>query len=84
VENGRVWLPRASRGAKSYVDRSVGDPNLVLPRRGRYGVAGNFIGLQNWPATFVVCLCGPKTASEPQIATRVATRRVCDALIVPL
>jgi hypothetical protein len=52
VENGRVWLPRESRGVKSYVDGSVGDHNLVLPRRGRRRITDDCIEIQNWSATF--------------------------------
>jgi hypothetical protein len=68
VENGRVWLPIGSRGVKSYIDGSAGVPVWHPVRRGQHGVAGDFIGLQNWPTTFSVRRCGPTKVPDPEIA----------------
>jgi hypothetical protein len=72
VENEQVWIPRGSRGVKTYVDGSAGDSNSVLSRRGQLGVVGDFIGLENMPTIFGVCWCEPKNKAGPQISIGVA------------
>jgi hypothetical protein len=83
AENGQVWLPRGSRGAKSYVNGSAGTPNSGLPRRGRHGVAGDFIGLRSTPAIFGARRCEPKNVADAQIAIGIAIgcRRRCSNFV---
>jgi hypothetical protein len=60
--------------SKSDVALGAGVPVRHPAGRGRHGVAGASIGLQNWLATFGACRCGPKAAG-PQTAIGVAMGR---------
>jgi hypothetical protein len=52
--------------SKSDVALGAGVPVRHPAGRGRHGVAGASIGLQNWLATFGACRCGPKAAPDPK------------------
>jgi hypothetical protein len=56
----------------SDVLRGAGAPDLHPRRRGRHGVAGASIGLENAPALFGARWCEPILATGPQKATGAA------------